>query len=297
MKLLKQIALVILGVMVISMTACKKDNTADQGQEPSSNGISKKISKVFYSYQTTNSTYPKTLVESWVWNNNNYVDYVNQYNDNGNLEFMVSFSYDNKNRPSRVDCYKYNIYLLYYYDESTNMPTKLDLFENNKMLGTCDITSNNGKLEKLNVTVYETKKEAMLNPISLLLPKHFASRLASFENRIAERNGNESYSYNIQLSWSGNNISKVIAQGDGEIVTITAQYDNKNCPVYAFLLGVPGTGGLIKNNPTTVTMIENSHEPDTFVIDYEYDPSGYPITAKEYDLEYPNYKDILYFEY
>lgn len=298
MKLFKRITLIILGVLLVSMTACKKDSDVNnQGQEPTSTGVSKKISKVYYSYESTYSNYPKTLVEEWKWNSNNYVDYVNQYNDNGSLEFMVSFSYDEKNRPSRVDCYRYELYLKYYYNESTNMPTKLDLFENNKMLGTCDITTNNGKMERLNVTVYDNKKAAMLNPLSVLLPKPFASRLAAFENHIAERNGNYTETYNIQLTWSGNNISKVIAQGGGDIITITAQYDNKNCPVYGFLFGIPGGGGLVRNNPTSISACENNNNPENTIIDYQYDASGYPIKATEYDVAYPSYKDILYFEY
>lgn len=306
MKLLKRIALVILGVLVISMTACEKDNDVNdqglglgqgQGQEPgSTTTVSKKISKVYYSYESTNYQQEKTLVEVWEWNNNNFVDYINQY-DGDQLEFMVSFTYDDKNRPSRVDCYRYNLYLNYYYNESDNMPNKLELFESNQMLGTCEIISNNGKMERLNVTIYDNKKAAMLNPLSMLLPKPFASRLAAFENHIAERNGNSAETYNIQLTWSNNNISKIIAQGQGDIITITAQYDNKKCPVYAFLLGIPGGGGLIKNNPTSITAIMNSYNPETIIIDYQYDASGYPIKATEYDADYQSHKEMLYFEY
>lgn len=294
MKILKKLLLIVLGVLVISMSSCKKDDSSASQQDPQQSS-SKKISKIFYEHQSPNYQTLKTLFEEWNWKEGNLVDYINQYDEDGDMEFMINFSYEN-GRISQVDCYKHDIYLRYYYDEN-NMPNKIDVYQKNTMLGSCTINCSSGKIDMLNITVYDNKKSSLLNPITMLLPKPFADRLISFENRLAERNINDSYNYNIQLTWNNGNINKVIAQGGGELITITAQYDTRNCPVYGFLLGLPSQGGLTRNNPTVLTVTENSYSPDTYKIEYQYDNSGYPTKATEYHSNYSEYKDIVYFEY
>lgn len=307
---MKKIAFLFLGALaLITITACNKDKMDEYGAD-------KKISKVYYSYSYTetnaqypeyNHTYshPKTMVEQWNWNTDNLVESIENYNDDGGLEFIINFTYNDKHRVSRVDCFRYNIHLDYFYDEETKLMNRLDLFYGNQMMGTCSVTYKDNKMSQLTATVYDDdffkKETAALNPFTMLLPKQISERCIALGNQLSERNENRTYVFNVQLTWTNNNIDKVIAQGMDEIYTITAQYDTKKNPVYGFILGQPGGSGLVENNIISVTMMEDSHS-ETAMVFYQYDSDDYPITAtykETYNYEYYSYtnEETLYFEY
>ena len=82
----------------------------------------------------------------------------------------------------------------------------------------------------------------------------------------------------------------------GEMISITAQYDNKNNPFYGFILGQPGGSGLTQNNPTLLTVTEDN-DSETILATYQYDSDNYPTMVSEYSPNYPDNKETLYFEY
>lgn len=291
MKKLTKFALIVLGAMaLIPFTSCSKDEE---------NTVDKQISRVYYSEQSSSWSNPKTLVQQWNWNSDKLLESIDNY-DEGSVQLIINFKYNDKKRISRIDCYRYNVYLLYNYNENDNLFDRLDLYYGNVMLGTCSVTYKNNKIDMLTATVYDDyfyKAAALLDPLSALLPKDLSEPFVAFEKQLAQRNTNQAYTVNVQFTWQNNNVSKIIASAMGEMVTITAQYDNKNCFLYGFLLGQPGGGGLFQNNPTMVTVTEAGYsESETMMASYQYDSSNYPTMMTMYEPG-SSYQTSLYFEY
>ena len=287
MKSLRNLALFLLGVLVLtSLPSCKKEKMI---------AADKKIENIYYQYDEPQ----RTLVEHWNWNNDDFVESIENYDEDGGMLFTIDFTYGDKNRISRVDCYYANLNLLYTYDD--NLLSNLSLNFGNILVGNCDITYKDQKMSKLTVTIYENniyvrKDVPAMNPLSVLLPRPLSEYLLAFEDHLAQRNDQQTYVFNVQLTWDDDNISKVFAQGLGESVTLTAQYDTKNNPVYGFLLGQQSSS-IVKNNITLVSVMESYYGTDNLSITYQYDKDDYPTVMSAYPSEVPSEKATLYFEY
>lgn len=291
MKKITKLALIVLGTLaLIPFTSCKKEE----------NTVKKQISRVYYSEQSSDWSSPKTLVQQWNWDKDNLLKSIDNYGENGNTELIINFQYNDKKRISRIDCYQYNVSLLYNYNEKDHLFDRLDLYYGNMILGTCAVTYKDKKIDMLTATVYDDyfyKAAALLDPLSALLPKELSEPFVAFEKQLAQRNNDQSYVVNVQFTWQNDNVSQIIASGMGEMISITAQYDNKNCFLYGFLLGQPGGGGLFQNNPTMVIVTESGYsDSESMMATYQYDSSNYPTMMTMYEPE-SSYQFSLYFEY
>ena len=287
MKSLRNLALFLLGVLVLtSMPSCKKDTMTP---------ADKKISNIYYQDDDNH----KILVEHWKWNNNDFVESIENYDEDGGMAFTIDFSYDDKDCISRVDCYYANLSLLYNYTDK--QLTNLSLYFGTMLVASCDVTYKDQKMSQLTVNVDEgvlgsRKIIPAMNPLSMLLPRPISERLISFEDQLAQRNDKQTYVINVQLTWEGDNITKVLGQGMGETVTFTAQYDTKNNPVYGFLFGQPSSS-IVKNNIIMISASESSYDTENFTITYQYDEDDYPTVMSAYPSDEPNDKETLYIEY
>lgn len=287
MKSLRNLALLLLGVLVLtSMPSCNKDKMTP---------ADKKISKIYYQDDDNQ----KTLVEQWKWNNDDFVESIENFDEDGGMLFTIDFTYADKDRISRVDCYYANLSLLYNYTDK--QLTNLSLYFGNMLVASCDVTYKDKKMSQLTVTLNEEimgTKQILpaMNPLSMLLPRPISERLISFEDHLAQRGGQQTYVVNVQLTWEGDNITKVLGQGMGETVTLTAQYDTKNNPVYGFLLGQPSSS-LVKNNIIMISASELNLDTENVTITYQYDEDDYPIVMTAFLSDEPNDKETIYIEY
>lgn len=287
MKSLRNLALFLLGVLVLtSMPSCKKDTMTP---------ADKKIANIYYQDEDNH----RTLVEHWKWNNDDFVESIENFDEDGGMLFTIDFSYNDKDCISRVDCYYANLSLLYNYTDK--QLTNLSLYFGTMLVASCDVTYKDKKMSQLTVTVDEgvlgsRKVLPAMNPLSMLLPRPISERLISFEDQLAQRNDKQTFVVNVQLTWEGDNITKVLGQGMGETVTFTAEYDTKNNPVYGFLLGQPSSS-LVKNNITMISASELNLDTENVTITYQYDEDDYPTMMSAYPSDEPSDKETIYIEY
>lgn len=262
----------------------------------------KKIQKVYYSYQSPYHTDPKALLQQWNWSAEGSLNSIENYDPEENIiYFLLNFTYD-LGRLTRIDCFKYNFYVNYTYG-TDNLLNKLDLYLDNKWAATCDITYASGNIELLKVTIFDDdvflRSCQYLNPFSVVFPEQICNNILKFEQSLAQhRNGNdEEIHFTLQLTWNNNNITKIYGSGMGEMITIEIDYDNNNSFVYGFLLGQYNTGSLVKNNPTKIKYTESYKYTEVYLLEYVVDDTQYPTQITEYDGGSPNYKTTLYIEY
>jgi hypothetical protein len=106
------------------------------------------------------------------------------------------------------------------------------------------------------------------------------------------------------LTWTGDNISKIVISFDEGIISLVMEYDNKNCPFYG-LTGNPedymidaiaGHNCFSKNNVTQLIYTED-HYVDTVRYAYQYNSDNYPILETLYNIKEEDSKNVYYYEY
>jgi hypothetical protein len=129
--------------------------------------------------------------------------------------------------------------------------------------------------------------------------------VAQCEQRLANQKGEqETFTIALLLTWTDNNISKIVCTGDGEYMDFQLQYDDKNCPWYGFMGGLEdylinftsGHTGFTKNNVTRIIMTEDDYA-DTICYAYQYNSEKYPVLQTMYESDDIDDKQVLYFEY
>lgn len=266
----------LLGVFVLaSMTSCTKEGVYTP---------KKKIQRVYYS-----STYTdKYLRQTWDWDDN-LLEAINHYSSNGSLSWTENFSYDGK-RLIRVDDYLNSEYTTYDYD-GKNLKSA-NYYYKNALEATATYNYSNGKLDKIVLTEYDGAKsigERNLQLSYLPFTNEFAEVITKISAKVAEYNSSKSiYVVNLQFTWSGDNVSKIVATSEGRIETVTLQYDSKNNPFKSFLnlytieLDDVEDGELFmsKNNITSM-IFSIDGENDVVNFTYQYDGNDYPIMKIE----------------
>lgn len=269
--------------------------------------ITKKIKTVYYSEQYGSYNSGRIPVLQWNWDNSNLLESVDVYDDDNVMMLRINFTYDESHRISRMDCFQYNLFLTYTYNESNNTLDKMDLyFKDNGVdlwVASCGFTYKEGKMYLLNVTIYNDDfvKKQNINFNLLLkpfLPEPLRDSFVTFFHNVAQqRNGNYVYNVTIELTWDGDNPSKLVGSGLGEMITATVQYDNKNFPVYGFFLGQYGSTSLFKNNPIQVTVTDTDGDSETGLATYQYDSDNYPTQMTMYEAGYSDERYSIYYEY
>ncbi|MBQ6770647.1 MAG: hypothetical protein IJP44_06655 [Bacteroidales bacterium] len=296
MKTSKSLSLVLGLVLTASLSACQKEKTGVY--QPT-----KKIQQIYYSWRNSE----KEPFQHWEWNGDklsiitHYTDY-----DLKDDAWIENFTYEN-NRITRIDNYTHSEYITYDYDG--DHLKSATVFYRNAIACTWAISYDGDKISKMTGTFFDTYKKdgakLHLNPLSHLLPPDVCTRIDKCERQMAQqRHEEESYTIALLLTWTGDNISKIVFTGDGEYLEFLLQYDDKNCPLYGLMGGIEdylvsftyGHTTFSKNNVTSIIMKEDDYA-DTICFAYQYDSDKYPVLQTSYEAYDPDDKQVFYFEY
>lgn len=298
MRTFKSLSLVLGLVLIASLTACqKKDKTGVYSPK-------KKIQQVYYSFSSTE----KEPFQHWEWNGdklNSITHYTDEYFKSDT--WVENFTYDDNNRVARIDNYTNSEYITYEYDG--DHLKSATVFYRNAIACTWAISYDGDKISKMAGTFYDYYKKngakLQLNPLSHLLPPTVCKSVAQCEQQLANQRGEqETFTFTILLTWSENNISKIVVTGDGEYMEFLLQYDDKNCPWYGFMGGLQdyvtnfgfGHTSFTKNNMTRIILTEDDYT-DTICYAYQYDSDKYPVLQTMYESDDIDDKQVLYIEY
>lgn len=296
MKTIKPLGIVLGLLLIASLTACHKDKAGVYTPK-------KKIQQIYYSWNDTE----KEPFQHWEWNG----DKLNSITHYSDFDFksdpwIENFTYEN-DRVTRVDNFTNSEYITYEYD--SDHLKSATVFYRNAIACTWAISYDGDKISKMMGTFYDDYKKdgatLHLNPLSHLLPPNIYESVAQCEQRLSnQREEKETFTIALLLTWTDNNISKIVVTGEGEYMDFQLQYDNKNCPWYGFMGGLEdylinftsGHTGFTKNNVTCIIMTEDDYT-DTIRYSYQYNSDKYPVLQTIYEVEDPDDKQVLYFEY
>lgn len=285
MKRFRLVAMLLALCVLASVSSCKKEGVYTP---------SEKIKRVYAS-----STYnEKHLTQSWEWDGK-LLESINHYNSDGSLGWTENFSYDGK-RLHRVDNYIGSQYTAYVYDGK--FLKAANYYYMNELEATANYTYTNGKLLEMEVMYFDSKAKANnhLRPSFVFLPEEIAETVDKCVAKLRPDNQEKGIeTINYQFLWEGDNVIKVIASEDGEIVVITLQYDKKNNPTKGFhsLYSEFDENPVLyysKNNVTKMIITYPDGENYMDNITYQYNSNDYPTMRIENDGDY---QFITYYEY
>lgn len=281
---------VLLGVLLMaSMTSCKKDGVYTP---------SKKIQKVYKS-----STYlPKHLTQVWNWNDD-LLNSIEHYTIIGIVSGTEKFTYNDK-RLVRIDDHDGAEYTIYSYEG--NRLKSVDYYYHDILRATAAYEHSGGKVSKATLTYYHGfKKNGDSHLMSSFLP--FADEIAEVTDKCLAKvvdNEKKVRVVDIQFTWDGNNVSKMVATVDDETTIVTMQYDTKNNPQRGFMslfyweLDEVENGDMYysKNNVSSMHFIYSDDDIEEMTFIYQYDNDNFP-TMRTRQYADDNNMDVTYYEY
>ena len=295
MKIIKSMSLVLGLLLIASLTSCQKEKAGVYSPK-------KKIQRIYYASNGDE----KEPFQHWEWNGDqlNSITHYEDFYFKSDV-WIENFTYENK-RVIRVDNFTNSEYITYEYDG--DYLKTATVYYRNAIACTWAITYDGKHINKMVGTFYDTKKDGarlQLNPLSHLLPPNICASVAKCEQQMAQqRHEDETITMTLLLTWTDDNISKIVFTSDGEYMDFQLQYDDKNCPWYGFMGGledylinyVAGHTGFTKHNVTTMIVTEGDYI-DTLCFAYQYDKDKYPVLQTMYESDDIDYKEVLYFEY
>lgn len=280
---------ILLGVLfVASMTSCTKEGVYTPKE---------KIKRVYVSSSSTD----KYLSQSWNWDGK-LLESINHYTSNGTLSWTEDFTYDGK-RLVRVDDFLGSEYTAYEYDGK--YLKNANYYYKGNLEATANYVYSNGKMSKMTITYYESKSGRMCHLETSYIP--FQDEVVKACNKCLTKlqSNNLEKSLDIityQFTWDGDNVSKVVATIEGDMASVTLQYDNKNNPLKGYhnlnsdVDSDLGPMVILSRNNVTKMIATYDGENDVLDYTYQYNSDDYPIMQIE---KYPgeDYQYIVYYEY
>lgn len=295
MKATKAFGITLGLLLIASLVSCQKE------AKPGEYSPKKKIQRIYYAW----GSQEKEPFQHWEWNGDK-LSSITHYYDYGMKDdtWIENFTYEN-NHITRVDNYTNSEYITYDYDG--DYLKTATMFYQNAIISSWTISYDGNHINKMAGTLYGAKKGARLhlNPLSHLLPPDICSNVTKREQQMAEQcQKDDAISVVLLLTWTDDNISKIVVTGDGEYMDMQLQYDDKHCPWYGFLGDLEdylvnfsaGHTGFTKHNVTSMIVTEDQYV-DTVCFAYQYDSDKYPIFQTMYYADDIDDKTILYFEY
>lgn len=311
---MKKITFLATAVAVVCLMAgCQKDGKYTPKE---------KISKIYNESSYTNSYFDgeewqtesdgsgKQLSEVWTWDGKMVSQIA--YMDEGEAYNTIKFTYDGKQLAEASDGEKRMVFT---YDGKKL--EKIEMFAKNTTEAQMVMTfeRDGKKISKIIMTSNgEWDKKGAMSRLQRLA---FAGILP--ESRVVDRmmkdvcaraaKADRTVTYS--LTWDGDNVSKFSGTMDGESMTVSFSYDDKNNPTQGFLFALVegeyyGTECFSENNVTKIVYTysdgsESESNEESFT--YTYD-GNWPLTrtstysygseAEGYRYEY---KEITYYEY
>ena len=287
-----RLAAMLLGLLVLtSLSSCTKEGVYNPKM---------KIQRVYCS-----STYTeKYLNQSWNWDGK-LLKSIDHYWTGGTLSWTEDFTYDGK-RLVRVDDYISSEYVTYAYDGK--LLKSADYYYKGSLESSTAYTYDDGKLTKMDVTEYGAKKSKTESHLqNAILP--FQSEVVKVVSKFmaeasAKKKKKDVYTFTLQFTWDGDNVSKLTATQEGYWATAALQYDSKNSPLkgfhslYSDTEELEGMFNWSKNNVTKMIVTGSDGENEVIDYTYQYNDNDYPIMVIErYADEYEDYQFTTNYEY
>lgn len=320
---MKKTALFAAAAALLLFGACQKDGKYNPKQ---------KIAKVYEEFNYTDSYYdeysgewntnsnntPKHLTEEWTWDGKKlskitFIAY--DYDEEGNMvadgQDVVKFNYDGSQMTEVTTTYGER--LTFTYDGKKLQ--KAELYDGAATpYMTYEFEHDGKKISSMTVTmaeVYYDKKGAKVSRLEHLLLGNIIPQTKSTDQFVCQlhaKAAKSAPSIKLDLTWDGDNVSKIAAATPGGNATMSLTYDDKNNPFRNFGLmfgyyGESETGVEFcnKNNITKMVIsdIEGGSDEENYT--YTYD-GNWPVTRTsvsvyedEYSKESRTYK--YYYEY
>lgn len=296
MRNAKSSSILLFLLLAASLTSCQKDKIGVYAPK-------KQIKQIYYS----SSHSDKQPFQHWEWNDKqlNSITHYENFGFKANA-WIENFTYEN-DRVVRIDNYTNSEYITYEYDG--DHLKSATVFYRNAIVCTWAVSYEGDKISKLLGTIYDSYyKDGVtlhLNPLSHLLPPNVCENVMKCEQQMVQQTRQkDTFTIAILLTWTDDNISKLVFTGDGDYIDMQLQYDDQNCPYYNFMGGLEdyvinftsGHTGFTKNNVTTLILTEG-HYVDTIRYAYQYDSDNYPILQTMFNINDTDDKQVIYFEY
>lgn len=306
--------------------ACQKDGKFNPKEK-----IANVYEESFYTSSSSNDgqTYsdtsqtPKRLTERWTWDGNKLTQvvyiYYNQEWDGTSYtettsEETVNFTYDGKQLTEANDG---DERIVFTYDGKKLL--KAEVYEVNETTpySTLDFEHDGKKISKITLTEYDgidwdVKGKPAVSRLERLLLSNMLPDMKPVENVIAKAKKSGAKASNgivVELTWDGDNVSKMVVKEGAYNTTVTFTYDDKNNPYQGFLYILDcmlEDGPVFTNSNNIVKAVYNlsdydgkglSEENYTYTYDGKW-PTSRTLTYRDGNDSYSfYYRETKYFEY
>ena len=287
---------IVAGLLLIGcLASCQKEKAGAYTPK-------KKIQRMYYAEYGEE----KQPFQHWDWNGDQ-LSSITHYTDidmKGDT-WIENFTYEN-DRITRVDNYTHQEYITYDYD-GDHLKTATVYYEN-EIVCTWNVTYDGNHISKMSGILYDYKKhghEMRLNPLTHLLPYDICNSITQCEQKtVRHHHSKDAFNITLLLTWTNDNLSKIVLTGEDEYEEFQLHYDDKNCPFYGFMGGFEdyltnfstGHTGFTRHNVTALILNEDYYS-DSICYAYQYDKDKYPVLQTLYYADEPDYKQVLYYEY
>lgn len=319
---MKQTVLFAAAAALLLFGACQKDGKYNPKE---------KIAKVYeevsnsYSYndgegwQTETNGTPKHVTEQWTWDGKKLAQIVYpsyDYDDEGNMvldgdQDVLRFTYDGSQLTEVKANYEFRMVFTYdgkklqkaeIYDEKTTPDFVYEFEHDGKKISTITMTGDGDIYKKKSASVSRMEKLLLGN----IIPQSKTTEKVMRE--LHAKAAKSTQSIKMNLTWDGDNVSKITAVTPYGNATMSFTYDDKNNPFKGFGLMFGGYGEseigvefCNKNNITKIVLSDLDGDTEEESYTYTYDgkwpvsrsqESSYSSTNEQY-----SWKVTEYFEY
>lgn len=250
----KTILIALAALSLICASSCQKDQ--DGVYNPK-----KKISKISSSSSVVESGYayetPMCLNEQWTWEGDKLVSRT-LFDADGEASAEFTYSYDGKRLASIA--YTTNGYYCktdFSYDGKEL--SKAEHYSDGRLYSSAQFYHDDGKISAIDITYHIFVGKNVFNGESLLdmlLPLDIQMSGVCHQNNA--KGETENHIARIELTWEGNNITKMVSSFEGDVQTGVFTYDDKRNPFF-------GMGGLYPHY--LVTIDQNQNDPRYYLYD------------------------------
>lgn len=319
---MKKTALFAASAALLLFGACQKEGKYNPKE---------KISQVSEEYSYEHSSYdeyaeewntytestPKHVSEKWTWDGKKLtqIAYINyDYDSDGNLvpdgQDVMNFTYDGSQLTEINSSHGERMVFTYdgkklqkaeYFDESTTPVVSYEFEHNGKKISAIIMTMSDVLF----------KKSPSVNRMERLLLGNIIPQTKSTEkvlNSLRTKATKAATSVRMELTWDGDNVSKITAATPYGNAAMSFTYDDKNNPFKGFVLmfgfyGESETGVEFCNKNNITKSVLSDIEGDTEEENYSYTYDGkWPVTRTiKYSWNEEDFKEsqtqTTYFEY